>query len=233
VGSVDPPVSLRLHRAITQTASLEETLSVIAEVASHAVDACDGSGITMGPLPEARTAAYYGDRALQLDQAQYDDGDGPCLSALRDHATVAVDVIGRCAAEWPGFARTADRVGVRSALSIPLAVDEQPFAAMNVYATAERAFTDEVQHFANLLAAEAALAIHNAKAYWRAHGLVANLERALETRDLIGQAKGILMAERRITADEAFELMRGLSQQRNVKVREIAEHLTTAGQLPD
>jgi GAF domain-containing protein len=228
----DVELSVALHGAMTQTDSLDETLALIAAVACRAVEGCESTGITMSGSAKPHTVACHGPHALPLDEAQYADDVGPCLVALRENTTVAVERIGDMQGRWPTYAERADELGVHSSLSMPLSVGGQPFGTMNMYATPEGTFTDEVQGYAHLFAAEAALAIHNASEYWRARNLVQNLERALDSRDLIGQAKGILMARLHLTPAQAFEVMRSASQRRNIKLVEIAEEIARTGEPP-
>jgi GAF domain-containing protein len=229
----DVELSVALHGAMTQTESLDETLALIASVACRAVDGCESTGITMSGPGKPRTVACHGAHALPLDEAQYADDDGPCMRAFRENRTVAVERIGDRMSQWPTFTKRAEELGVHSSLSMPLVVGRQPFGAMNMYASPEGTFTDEVQGYAPLFAAEAALAIHNAAEYWRARNLVRNLERALDSRDVIGQAKGILMSRLHLTPAQAFEVMRSASQRRNIKLVEIAEEVARTGEPPD
>jgi len=224
--------SFELHHAMVQTDSLQETLELIATVSCRAVEGCETTGITLTVTGKPRTVAHCGDHALVLDDAQYSDGTGPCLVAARDDSFVYVERIADRLSAWPSFVRAAEEIGIRSSLSMPLIVDGVSVGAMNMYGSKEAAFSDEVQDFAAVFAREAALAAHNAAAYWEARSLVTNLQAALESRDLIGQAKGVLAAVLRITPDDAFELMRQSSQQQNMKLTKVADYVVQTGELP-
>jgi AmiR/NasT family two-component response regulator len=116
---------------------------------------------------------------------------------------------------------------------MPLTVNGKTVGALNLYSAAIAPFTDESVELALTFAQQAAVAMANAEVYWRTYELTQNLEAALENRDKIGQAKGILIAGRKVTDDEAFDMLRRASQNRNVKLRDVADHVVRTGQLPD
>jgi GAF domain-containing protein len=153
----------------------------------------------------------------ELDQLQTDLGEGPCLSALRDHHTVHIDDM---AAEtrWPRFVRAAVERGVRSLLSFQLFVREENLGALNLYSDGVATFTEESVVIGELFAQHAAVAMVGAAERTQFHS-------ALASRDAIGQAKGILMHRDQLTAFEAFELLVRTSQNVNMKVVNIAHWL--------
>jgi len=126
---------------------------------------------------------------------------------------------------WPDFTRRALDLGIRSMLSFQLYVAEDTLGALNLYSDQAAAFTDESENIGLLFAAHAALAMAGA----RNHD---DLTRALSMRDLIGQAKGILMERHRLTADQAFALLVRASQRTNTKLTDIARNLADTGSLP-
>ena len=114
----------------------------------------------------------------------------------------------RPGARWPDFALQAAEHGIQSALSLPLRVSGQTLGALNLYSESLAPFTEQGVGLARIFAQQAGVALANAELFWQTHALTQNLEAALETRDRIGQAKGILIATHKITADDAFELVR-------------------------
>lgn len=125
---------------------------------------------------------------------------------------------------WPEFAKRAVDLGVGSMLSIQLYVTGDNLGALNLYSEAAEAFDDESEHVGLLLASHAAIAMASAQQQEQ-------LVQAITTRDLIGQAKGILMERHKITSEQAFTLLIRASQLANTKLRDVAEHLTTTGEL--
>lgn len=222
-----------LHQLVATEEQLSDSLRRCAEIARVAVPAVEGVGLTLRMGDSGTTVAFSGDAAPKLDQAQYDDDEGPCLEAFRKDDVINV---GRIAAErsrWPSFARCADEVGVRSSLSIPLRLDGSAVGALNLYAGPEESFPPSTVDVAEKFGVQASIAVTNAQVYWQAKHLAEHLSRALDSRDIIGQAKGILMREHGIDGDAAFDMIRRASQHRNVKVHTLAEQIVWAGQLPD
>jgi AmiR/NasT family two-component response regulator len=104
---------------------------------------------------------------------------------------------------------------------------------LNLYSEQLAPFTDESVALGKVFAQQAAVALGNAEIYWRTHELTQNLEAALENRDRIGQAKGILIATHKIDGEEAFQRLRKTSQNKNIKLRDVADYVVRTGALPD
>jgi GAF domain-containing protein len=134
---------------------------------------------------------------------------------------------------WPEFSIVAAQAGVQSVLAVPLVANSQPIGALNLYSKSAGGYDDAAEETALLFSEQAAVACANAEVYWRTYTLTENLREALESRDVIGQAKGILMARRNCTPDAAFELLRKASQHRNTKLRDVAEQVVYLGDLED
>ncbi len=224
---------LSLNQLMVNEESLEDTLRRVAYLACRASIGADTAGVTLQRDGGPTTAAFYGDAALQLDRAQYASDDGPCLAAFRTGETVRIDSIASESRRWPAYAAQAAELGVRSSLSLPFTVGGETVGALNLYSTSAAPFTDDRVELARTFAQQAAVAAANAEVYWRTYELTRNLEAALDNRDKIGQAKGILIATHKITDDEAFDLLRRTSQHVNLKLRDVADHLLQTGELPD
>jgi hypothetical protein len=182
------------------------------------------------------TPAETDAEATDLDRRQYESGEGPCVDAA-DPDGPAFAHSGDLATEsaWPAFAREAAARGFRSVLSTALitAPEPAPFtAALNIYSRARDALGDAARDTAFLLSTYASLALASVyrdgaaeRAQSRYQADNANLRRALETRTVIGQATGILMARRRLSPEEAFEVLVRASQNHNIKLAHLAEIL--------
>jgi hypothetical protein len=170
--------------------------------------------------------------ARELDSLQYAYSEGPCYDTARNPG-LAYTHSPDLAAEprWPRFGPDAAERGYLSVLSTALLPDVTPprlSGALNLYATDTGKLGDETtRDQALLLATHASLALAHTEAVRLAELREVQLRRALDTRDVIGQAKGILMQRRGISADEAFELLRRTSQELNVKLAELAHTLAT------
>jgi GAF domain-containing protein len=216
--------------ALFAAGTVQGTLQRIVDLASHAVDGCEAAGILLDQHGNVTTAAASSTLVDVVDRLQIDAGEGPCLDASTQRSTFyASDLIDD--KRWPTFGPSAVAVGVRSVLAYSLS-DEQP-SALNLYAQFPAAFgaTDRAQGL--LFATLARLALDSAEERAFEEKRAVNLNEALRTRELIGQAQGILMERERITGDQAFDVLRRASQHMNVKLRGIAETLIETGESPD
>ncbi|WP_329048013.1 GAF and ANTAR domain-containing protein [Amycolatopsis sp. NBC_01488] len=167
--------------------------------------------------------------AVRLDQVQYDHGEGPCVESARpDGPAIGWSQDLAHDPRWPSFGPAAAAHGYHSVLATALLPDARPprrSGALNIYSSKPGAFDTAAIDLALLLATHASLALAHTEAVLAAELESANLRRAVDSRDVIGQAKGILMQRRGITADEAFDVLRRASQDLNVKLADLARTL--------
>jgi len=161
--------------------------------------------------------------AALLDELQEQAGQGPCLDAVFEHATVRVEDLS-ADQRWPDLAVRAAGAGIRGALCLQLFVAGDDLGALNLISREPDAFDDESEMVALLLASHAAVAVADALE-------LQGVSRALANRDLIGQAKGVLMERFKLTPTQAFDLLTQVSQHSNRKLVDVAEELTRSGQL--
>ena len=220
----------RLIEAIRQMAGFSIVDNVMPEillrVAALACDTVDGAnfvGLMMSVDGRMRTPVFTDDEAPEIDSAQYETGIGPCLDAYRDGVIHTIPSTAEDT-RWKPFSDACLVHGVRSTLSVPIVSGERTVGALNFYSRTERAFDEDDETLGEAFAAQAAIVIANATAYWDAKALGEQLTQALESRVVIEQAKGLLMATG-MTADEAFAALRTTSQRRNRKIHDVAADL--------
>jgi GAF domain-containing protein len=213
-----------LARFFVGDGSAEETLTRVAELSVEALEPVTLAGITMPIEGRPRTAVFTDDLAPEIDRAQYDQGEGPCLAAFEERRITAIESTREDGA-WPAFRAAAAAHGVGSTLSLPLVVDDTAVGALNLYAREERAFSADDRAQAELFASQAAIVLANARAYWEARELSLGLSEAMKSRAVIEQAKGILMGAEGVDEDAAFDILVAASQRENLKVREIATRI--------
>lgn len=209
--------------------TVEGTLQKIVELAERAVDGCEAAGILLFEAGTLTTAAASSPLVMEIDQMQIDANEGPCLAAaIQGKAFYAHDLIDD--ARWPTFAAAAAAAGIRTVLAYPLDVDRP--SALNLYARFPDAFgvTDRAQGL--LFATLARLALDSARERAADANKAHNLAEALRTREVIGQAQGILIERDRITPAQAFDVLRRASRNMNIKLREVAETLVETGETP-
>ena len=232
----DPEVLENAMRTLSRLLLSEETLEAthgrVASLACRALPPCDLASVTMVNDGRPSTPVQTDPLASDLDSAQYRSRRGPCLEAYQAGKVVR-EKISENSDRWPEFSNTAAKAGVHSVLAVPLVANDQPIGALNLYSKSPGGYDEAAEETAVLFSEQAAVACANAEVYWRTYTLTEHLREALESRDVIGQAKGILMARRGCTPDAAFEALRKASQHRNIKLREVAEQVVYLGDLED
>jgi GAF domain-containing protein len=233
VEPLDPTVAFaELGRTKLSEIDVDGLLQKVSGLARRSIPGAEEVSVTLVRGRDARTAAFTGELARSLDGYQYDHGGGPCLDAAASTATLSLPDM---AAEtrWPAFAAYAVEHGVLSSLSIGLPVHEAVTGALNVYASRPGAFDDAAVVLAQTFSGYAAVALANAHLYDATATLAQHMQAAMESRAVIEQAKGIIMGDRRCTADEAFRILSRLSQDTNRKLRDVAAALVDQAARPD
>jgi GAF domain-containing protein len=214
-------------RALTQffvnDGTLGDTLLRVSQMACEFTPA-KYAGITMMVEGSPRTAVFTHTEAPEIDEAQYRTGEGPCMYAFRDQTIYRIDSTLEDV-RWPEFAKLAAAYGIHSTLSVPLAARGQNLGALNLYSEATNAFTPAHEQSTRLFADQASIALANAQVYWDARQLSENLSQAIQSRETISQAVGILIAVGGRKPEDAFQILVNASQRENRKVREIAQDI--------
>jgi GAF domain-containing protein len=214
----------QLHGLLESEESLQSTLERIAQLATVTIPGCDSGGVTVMQKGKPSTAGATDDFTLKIDADQYGAGQGPCLQAFEQQQVVAIKDIAD-ETRWPRFVAAAARDGLRSSLSLPLAVRDKPVGALNLYSRSTEAFRPDDEALSKLFASQAALALSNAQTYEAALILAEQLKEAIKSREVIGQAKGVIMEREQVSDQEAFQMLVRVSQNSNVKVRDVAQKI--------
>ena len=213
-----------LARALQDEDSVDETLQAIADAAVGTVPGAQYAALSMVEhRRKIHTRAGTADVAYAVDRVQYETGEGPCLSAVYEHQTVSLPDM-TTESRWPKFTGRTAELGVLSMLSFQLYVQQDNLGALNLYSEHKNAFDDDSEHIGLLFASHAAVAMSGAQQQ-------EHLQKAITARDVIGQAKGILMERHKLTADQSFALLSRVSQQTNTKLIDVARTLTDTGQF--
>lgn len=222
-GTDEPVISLA--GAVLGEEALDGLLQRIVQLARLTIPGAHSVSITVAHDGGYRTSNSTGPEALAVDQAQYAEDDGPCLEGIRtgEQREATMEMLQR---RWPPVAERAAEVGVVGVLSTPLIVEDRgAIGALNVYLAQDGAFGERDVHLARVLGEHAAILLERAVALMSATRLNEQLHQALASREIIGQAKGILMERQSCTRDEAFDILRRASQRENRKLRDLAEEL--------
>jgi GAF domain-containing protein len=218
-----------LASLVTGSLGLDELLTRVAAFATNAIPGADGAGVTLLSVAgldhrvEALAASHP--FVTEIDEIQYAAvNEGPCITAALERRTVRSGSLGG-EKMWPRFGPRVGRLGVHSALSLPLLLPDQVIGAINVYAHDKDVFDEHAAQLGELFAAPAAVAVHNAHVLTRARTLAAQLQQALSSRPVIDQAIGLVRGRTGATAEEAFARLRDISQAEHTKLVEVAQRI--------
>jgi ANTAR domain/GAF domain len=236
--TVDQNSLTELSQTVSQTAltlfsagSVIDTLASVAELAMTTIEGCDFAGLFLMEGNAVTTPVYTDPIVLEADAGQLGTSEGPCLDAVVFGLIIYTEDLAS-ELRWPHFSPKAASTGIRSALALPLTPNSKT-GALNLYARYPSAFGVIDRAKAAILASLAGLALSVAHSHEDEERRAENLNAALGTREIIGEALGILMERERISADQAFDILRRASQHLNIKLREVAQNLVDTGESPD
>jgi GAF domain-containing protein len=216
-----------LAALVTGSLGLRDVLAHVATFAVRAIPGADGAGVTLlnGDRAGGQVLAASHPFVAEIDEIQYSMlNEGPCITAALERRTVRSGSLGG-EKMWPRFGPRVGRLGVHSALSLPLLLSDRAVGAINVYSREKDAFDDRAAELGELFAAPAAVAVHNAQILAQAQELTSQLQAALSSRPIIDQAIGIVRGRSGGSADEAFGKLRTMSQADHVKLVEVAQRI--------
>jgi GAF domain-containing protein len=218
-----------LASLVTGSLGLDELLARVATFARNAIPGADGAGVTLlkveGPEHRVDALAASDPFVAEIDEIQYVTvKEGPCITAALEGRTVCSGSLGG-EQMWPRFGPRVGRLGVHSALSLPLLLPDRVIGAINVYARGKDVFDEHAAQLGELFAAPAAVAVHNAQVLTQARALAAQLAKALSTRPVIDQAIGLIRGRTGATAEEAFSRLREISQTEHTKLVHVAQRV--------
>lgn len=215
-------------RKLADRQGVDETLQLMVDLSVELIVGCDLADVMLVSPSGVTTPVATEPLAVAVDRAQTETGEGPCLHvALDPEPLVRVDDLG-ADPRWPSFGPRAVTLGVHSALSYRLYLGEdrsKRIGALNLYGHRPYAFDTGAIGLGEVFAAQCASVLSSAIE-------LEGLRTALASRDAIGQAKGILMERYHLEGSDAFDLLRKTSQDRNIKLSRVADHVIAERRLP-
>jgi len=226
-------VMTRLAGLLFSEETLQSMLDVTSQLARATFPDAAGAGVTLIRNGRKFTAAYTDEVVEHADALQYQLDEGPCLAAWRDNTIVRMDDM-QTEDRWPRWTAAAAVLEIRSSVSAPLRVRGEALGACKVYSRIPGSFDASHEELLSMFGESAAIVLANMEGFVQAQEASEQLKEALVSRDVIGQAKGILMEREGIDDEAAFAMLRQASQTRNVKLRNIARSIveTTRGRAP-
>jgi GAF domain-containing protein len=215
----------RMAMTLHDERTLEQTVDRVLEFALKALGCSYAGVVFVHRQKRVETFAATDPLVEHLDKVQFEVGEGPDIEIIEDRRGVIVDDT-TTDNRWPAWSKRVAEAGVRSMLGTRLHTSETTIGSLNLYDVRAGAFTAEDRAIAEILARHAAVAMQSTREQ-------ANLWKAIDARQLIGQAQGILMERFAIDADQAFTVLRRYSQDRNVKLNVVAQLLIETRRLPD
>jgi GAF domain-containing protein len=216
-----------LSRALLSGKDMDGILNDVVLICRRSVPGAEEASITLIRGNRPATVAATGQIAIDLDEAQYEQGYGPCLDAGRTDEVKHIDDM-TTETRWPRYTPQAVKCGARSSLSIPLPVENYLVGALNIYSTKPHAFTEESVRVGSALGVHLTAALSHAESS-HGHRLRAeHLEKAMESRSIIEQAKGIIMAQQKCNGETAFAMLRKLSMDQNVRLQDLCASLVSS-----
>ena len=206
-----------------------DLLGDVAEFAARAIPGVDGVGVALvhshGGKPRFQTWAATAVFVHDIDTIQYEElSEGPCITCMETRRPCISGSLGSDG-RWPHFGGRVARMGVHSALSLPLMVGDEVIGAINTYAHSRDAFGEHAVQLGSQFAGPAAVSVYNAQLLAGAQERTKALQRALDSRAVIDQAIGIIRSRSGVSAEVAFDRLIRLSQAENVKLHLIAERM--------
>lgn len=215
----DSAAFARISQELLSEPAYELTLQRVAELAVESIKGCDYAGISMRHGKRVDTPAATDPLVIELDQAQYDLNEGPCLDAVFVEDMYVIDDM-NSEDRWPNWAPKAAELGVQSILSVRLATAREVVGGLNLYSKSLIAYDEDQILTAQVYATHASNAIAMTSQ-------VDGLTTAMQTRHAIGLAQGILMQRYRLSEDQAFQFLSRISSDANVKLRDVASKVIT------
>ncbi|MET9730618.1 GAF and ANTAR domain-containing protein [Streptomyces sp. NPDC006458] len=216
-----------MARDLLAQTSVDATLERITGSATELVEGCDAAGILMLHGTTVQSLAPSDKLVVDSDQLQGRLGEGPCFDAVRTgqgERVFRIKDFTKGEPSWPSFTPQARELGIGSMMGFLLYTEDEELGALNLYSRKPGAFTEVSELTGWLLASHAAVSFSAARTH-------AQLEHALSTRHTIGEAMGILMGSHDLTEEQAFDVLRRYSQERNIKLREVARLICEQGGL--
>lgn len=217
----------RLSAVLLSQESVDTTVRLVTTLAVTTLPGTAGAGVSLMSAGGKRSTAASDPLVEQADLLQYELDEGPCLSAWRGRTPVRIDDT-NTEHRWPRWTEKAAAHGIKAVLSTPMLIGDRSIGAIKVYSQQPSVYDEHSEQVLGLLAQQSAILLANAQSYEDAHELATQLRDALASRDLIGQAKGVLIARGAPDEKTAFAMLITASQRSDMGVHDVARQLVTA-----
>jgi len=222
---------LRMSGVVLSRESVDTAVELVTTLAAATLSSTIGAGVSLMDQAGKRTTAASDPLVVEADLQQYEFDEGPCLSAARKRTLMRIDDLPG-ERRWPQWGEAVAELGLRSVLSAPLIAGHDSIDAMKVYSREVSAYGEHAEHLLTLFSQQAAILLANMLSLRDARQLSADLGVALVNRDVIGQAKGFLLARGARDEEAAFNMLISASQRSNTKLHEVARQVMAGATRP-
>jgi GAF domain-containing protein len=199
-------VFARMTGLLLSTETVAAALGLLSSLAQETVPGSTGAGISLIDDHRRSSSGSTDERVRQADDLQYELDEGPCLTAAADRHLVRIDDL-TSDGRWPRWSQAAAQLGLRAAMSAPIVAADTSLGAIKVYAERPGTFDARSEQLLSMFSAQAALLVANARTREQAQRLSDDMRRAIQGRDTINVAKGVLMERHGVTEDAAFGIL--------------------------
>jgi GAF domain-containing protein len=215
----------RVTKLLRTQRTLPAKLEAVVAITKRITPGCDAAGISLVIEGEPTTTAVSDRLAVEVDLVQYQTGEGPCLAAMHDSNVIRIDVLARDQ-RFSRFAPGALALDINSVLSIPLSAHGTVVGALNLYSRRSNAFDDHAAEGLEPIADYAGEVISTSPLYAYSLEMVDGLMETLESRALIAQATGVMIANEHLTSEQALDRLRDLAMESGQSMRTVAQWVT-------
>jgi GAF domain-containing protein len=215
-----------ISRVLLAEPDVQSTLDKICELLVETVEGCNHAVVTLVRDHHLESPAASDDVGPAVDAIQLEVDEGPCVEAIREHHVVVTDDL-TTESRWPQFCRRAvATTGIRSMLAFRMFVAADTLGSLNLYSKQAQAFTDESLAVGTIFAAHASVALRAAQTQED----LARLREVVEARELIGQAKGIVMGRQGISSEAAMGILCRGAERLKIELRELTRRVVEGEQ---
>jgi GAF domain-containing protein len=222
-----PPALRQLAGLVLSHETVQTALELVTTLAGTVIPGTVGAGVSLVDEHGKRSRAASNRAVEQADTLQYELDEGPCLTAWRSRQVVRIDDT-TTDPRWPAWCSAVSPLGVRSVVSSPLVVADEGLGAIKVYSDRPANYDEHAEDVMDLFAAQAAILLANTQSLQEARRLSRQLSEALRSRDAIGRATGVLLAQGAADESAAFTVLTDVAQRTGRTVEEVARDLLSA-----
>ena len=225
VGVDLPAVFVLLADSLRPEHDVIDTMDVLVDASTQFTSAAEAGIVLADPSGALHVVASTSERAADVEETQLGVNEGPCLETARTGEPLDIPDLAAVQEKWPRFVAVAADRGFLASHTFPLSLRGEAVGALNLFSDRLGALDDREAALVQAFAQVATIAVLQQRSLQQHSALSEQLQRALESRVLIEQAKGVLAHQHRIPVDHAFRMMRAHARSQNARLHDVAEQI--------